>query len=30
LQEPDELELDVRGLRRKHVAAYWNGCAYVV
>ena len=30
LSEPDELELDVAGLRRKHVHAYWNGCAYVV
>jgi hypothetical protein len=30
LREPDELELDVGGLRRKHVHAYWNGCAYVV
>jgi hypothetical protein len=26
--EPDELE--VGGLRRKHVHAYWDGCAYVV
>ena len=30
LREPDVLELDVGGLRRKHVHAYWNGCAYVV
>ena len=30
LREPEELELDVGGLRRKHVHAYWNGCAYVV
>ena len=30
LREPDELELDVGGLRRKRVHAYWNGCAYVV
>jgi hypothetical protein len=30
LHAPDELELDVGGLRRKHVHAYWNGCAYVV
>jgi hypothetical protein len=30
LREPDELELDVGGRRRKHVHAYWNGCAYVV
>ena len=29
MREPDELELDVGGLRRKHVHAYWNGCAYV-
>jgi len=30
MREPDELELDVGGLRRKHVHAYWDGCAYVV
>jgi hypothetical protein len=30
LGEPDELELEVGGLRRRHVHAYWNGCAYVV
>jgi hypothetical protein len=30
LSEPNELELDVGGLRRKHVHAYWDGCAYVV
>ena len=30
LREPDELDLEVGGLRRKHVHAYWNGCAYVV
>jgi hypothetical protein len=30
LREPDELELDVGGRRRKHVHAYWEGCAYVV
>jgi len=30
LREPDVLELDVGGLRRRHVHAYWNGCAYVV
>ena len=30
LREPDELELDVGGLRRKQVHAYWDGCAYVV
>ena len=30
LSEPDELELEVGGLRRKHVHAYWDGCAYVV
>lgn len=26
LREPDELELDVGGLRRKQVHAYWDGC----
>ena len=30
LREPVELELDVGGRRRKHVHAYWEGCAYVV
>ena len=30
LREPEELELAVGGLRRKHVHAYWEGCAYVV
>jgi len=30
LREPEVLELDVGGLRHKHVHAYWNGCAYVV
>lgn len=30
LREPSELELDVGGLRRKHVHAYWDGCAFVV
>jgi hypothetical protein len=30
IREPNELELDVGGLRRKHVHAYWDGCAYVV
>jgi len=25
---PDELHLEVRGFRRKHVEAYWNGCIY--
>jgi hypothetical protein len=29
MREPNELELDVGGLRRKHVHAYWDGCAYV-
>ncbi len=27
---PDELHLEVRGWRKKRVAAYWNGCAYVL
>jgi hypothetical protein len=30
LREPDMLDLEVGGLRRKHVRAYWDGCAYVV
>jgi hypothetical protein len=27
---PDELYLSVGGLRRRRVAAYWNGCAYLM
>jgi hypothetical protein len=30
LREPEGLELDVGGLRGKHVHAYWEGCAYMV
>jgi hypothetical protein len=30
LREPDELVLETSGRRRKHVHAFWNGCAYVV
>jgi hypothetical protein len=30
LGEPDELVIETGGRRRKHVHAYWNGCAYVV
>jgi hypothetical protein len=30
LGEPDELVIETSGRRRKHVHAYWNGCAYVV
>jgi hypothetical protein len=30
LCDPDALEIDVGGRRRRHVRAYWNGCAYVV
>ena len=26
---PDELEVDVRGRRRRRIEAYWNGCAWV-
>ena len=26
---PDELHLEARGLRRKRVEAYWDGCAWV-
>ena len=26
---PDELQLEVRGRRRKRVEAYWDGCAWV-
>jgi hypothetical protein len=27
---PDELVLEAKGRRRRHVHAYWDGCAYVV
>jgi len=29
LAEPDELVIETSGRRRKHLRAYWNGCAYV-
>jgi hypothetical protein len=29
-RSPEELHLKLEGWRRKHVAAYWNGCAFVV
>jgi hypothetical protein len=30
LGEPEELVIEAKGRRRKHVHAYWDGCAYVV
>jgi hypothetical protein len=27
---PDELVVEAKGRRRRHVHAYWDGCAYVV
>ncbi len=30
LGEPEELVVEAKGRRRKHVHAYWDGCAYVV
>ena len=27
---PDELHVELHGRRRPRLAAYWNGCAYVV
>jgi hypothetical protein len=30
LSEPEELVIEASGRRRKHVHAYWNGCAYVI
>jgi hypothetical protein len=30
LGEPEELVLEAKGRRHKHVHAYWDGCAYVV
>ena len=29
-QLPEELHLDLKGLGRKRVEAYWNGCAFAV
>jgi hypothetical protein len=26
---PDELHVDVGGIRRRRVRAFWNGCAYL-
>jgi hypothetical protein len=28
--EPDELVVELRGVRRKHPVAYWNGCAFKI
>jgi hypothetical protein len=30
LGEPEELVVEASGRRRRHVHAYWDGCAYVV
>jgi hypothetical protein len=30
LGEPEELVIEAKGRRRKHVHAYWDGCAYVL
>jgi hypothetical protein len=30
LGNPEELLIEAKGRRRKHVHAYWDGCAYVV
>jgi hypothetical protein len=30
LGNPEELVIEAKGLRHKHVHAYWDGCAYVV
>jgi hypothetical protein len=30
LGEPEELVVEARGRRKRHVHAYWDGCAYVV
>jgi hypothetical protein len=27
---PDELHVDLGGIRRRRVRAFWNGCAYLV
>ena len=28
--EPDELVIEMKGLRRKRPVAYWNGCAFKI
>ena len=30
LGEPGELVIETKGRRRRHVHAYWDGCAYVI
>jgi hypothetical protein len=30
LGDPEELVIEARGRRRKHLHAYWDGCIYVV
>jgi hypothetical protein len=30
LGEPEELVIEAKGRWRRHVHAYWNGCAYVL
>ena len=30
LGNPEELVIEAKGRRRKHLHAYWDGCAYVV
>jgi hypothetical protein len=29
-EKPEEIQLGLRGLRRKRIEAYWNGCAFVI
>jgi hypothetical protein len=29
-RSPDELHVELHGRRRSRLAAYWNGCAYVI
>lgn len=30
VRPPDELHLEIKGLRKKRVEAYWNGCAFKI
>lgn len=30
LGDPEELVVEAKGRHRKHVHAYWDGCAYVI
>jgi hypothetical protein len=29
-ERPEEIELSLRGIHRKRIEAYWDGCAFVI